>query len=144
MTPPIAVVDDDRDIRELLCALLGDLGYRTRAYPSAASARPGLLTERPALLVLDIRLETPQAGWCLLQHLRGLPALAALPVLVCSADATFLERRAPDLAAQGCGVLAKPFDIADFCAQAERLLATPGRAAPAPPLAEEWGTVAGG
>lgn len=52
----IAVVDDHRDIRELLVRYLGEHGYRVSAAESAAAFRRQLETSAPDLLVLDIMM----------------------------------------------------------------------------------------
>lgn len=52
----IAVVDDHRDIRELLVRYLGEHGYRVSAAESAAAFRKQMETSAPDLLVLDIMM----------------------------------------------------------------------------------------
>jgi two-component system, OmpR family, response regulator len=52
----IAVIDDHKDIRELLVRYLGEHGYRVSAAESAAAFRRQLETSAPDLIVLDIMM----------------------------------------------------------------------------------------
>ena len=111
MRPLIAVVNDDTEFINLMHDLLTEEGYRVSSHMLANNAYRELLAERPALVVLDIRMETPEAGWQLLELLRLNPATAHIPGIVCSADAVFLRAKQEHLRAQGYAILEKPFDL---------------------------------
>jgi two-component system, NtrC family, nitrogen regulation response regulator NtrX len=53
----ILVVDDEKDIRELVSGLLEDEGYETRVAGDSASALSSIASRRPSLVVLDIWLQ---------------------------------------------------------------------------------------
>lgn len=53
----ILIVDDERDIRELISDILQDEGYRTRLAKNSDEAMTAIADERPALLILDIWLK---------------------------------------------------------------------------------------
>lgn len=53
----ILIVDDERDIRELVSDILRDEGYQTRLAANADEAMAALEAELPALMVLDIWLK---------------------------------------------------------------------------------------
>ena len=57
MAREILVVDDEADIRELVCGVLADEGYEARAAADGAQAIREIETRRPNLVVLDIWLE---------------------------------------------------------------------------------------
>jgi DNA-binding response OmpR family regulator len=76
-------------------------------------------------VILDIWMETPEAGWQLLELLRLDPATATLPVLVCSADVVFLRAKEAQLLAEGYGVLVKPFGLDALLARVAALLPPP-------------------
>jgi len=114
MAPLIAVVDDDTDFLTLLTDLLEGEGYRARSLMVAGAAYQDLLALRPDLIILDVRMETPEAGWQLLELLKLTPATAATPVIMCSADAPFLRAKEAHLLERGCAVLEKPFDLDDL------------------------------
>ncbi len=65
----------------------------------------------PDLVILDIRLDTPAAGWRFLQALRHDAQLAITPVLVCSADVFFIDEQLVALQTPHTDVLAKPFPV---------------------------------
>ena len=53
----ILIVDDERDIRELMSDILEDEGYATRLAGTSDDAMAAINTEPPALLILDIWLK---------------------------------------------------------------------------------------
>jgi CheY-like chemotaxis protein len=109
--PTIAVVNDDTTFLTLMCELLEEEGYRAVAWREGHNAYEMIKRERPDLVVLDIRMERPDVGWQLLEVLELDPATRPIPVIVCSADVVFLRAKAARLAALGCAVLEKPFDL---------------------------------
>lgn len=114
MPPLIAVANDDTDFLSLMGALLTDEGYRVSIHRVASAAFAELKATPPDLIVLDIHMETPEAGWTLLELLTLDPALSMIPVLVCSADVVSLRAKVENLRAHGCDALEKPFDLDDL------------------------------
>src|SRR6056297_3385013 len=53
----ILIVDDERDIRELIGDILEDEGYTTRLSGNSSEAMAEINAEEPALLILDIWLK---------------------------------------------------------------------------------------
>ncbi len=72
---------------------------------------------QPDLVILDLWLESQEAGGMVLGMLELDPLTQDIPVIVCSAHLDLLAQRAPYLQAKGHRVLAKPFTP-------EQLLAT--------------------
>ena len=65
----ILVVDDERDIRELICDILEDEGFSTRMAGSSDEAMAALNTEPPGLMILDIWLkDSNMDGIDILKH----------------------------------------------------------------------------
>ena len=87
---------------------------RSICSPNSTTAARCLRALVPAANILDLRLETPTAGWKVLADLRHDPVLHATPVLVCSADVSALQERAAELEREGCTILAKPFDVEEL------------------------------
>ena len=56
----ILIVDDERDIRELISDILEDEGYVTRLAGNSDDAMAAINTEAPALMILDIWLKDSQ------------------------------------------------------------------------------------
>ena len=121
MPTSIAVIDDDAACRELLHDLLSEEGYTVHLFPDRATAARCLRDLAPAAVILDVRLETPTAGWEVLADLRHDPVLHATPVLVCSADRIALQERAGELGRQECMILAKPFDLDELLVLLQQL-----------------------
>jgi CheY-like chemotaxis protein len=108
----ILVVEDDDAIQALLHDLLREAGYTSSGCRAAQDAQYLIATEHPDLLIVDIHLLDARAGgWEVLTLARLVPATLALPIIVCSADAFFLNAKREELHALGCVTVAKPFDI---------------------------------
>jgi len=86
----IAIVEDERDLREMMTFLLDDEGFAVIAWPSGAGAHAMILRERPDLLLLDLRLEERRTGMSVLNEIRNDPRTRATAVIVCSGDVHFL------------------------------------------------------
>lgn len=121
----IAVVNDDTEFLRLMRLLLTQHGYQVTLHPTTDAAYRALRAAPPDLVILDIRMETPGAGWQLLELLRLDPATTALPVLVCSADVVFLQAKEDRLRAEGYAVLEKPFGLAVLLERIAALLPSP-------------------
>jgi FixJ family two-component response regulator len=57
--PVVYVVDDDESVRRSLARLIRSVGLETQAFPSAESFLERPLPDRPACLILDLRLSGP-------------------------------------------------------------------------------------
>jgi two-component system nitrogen regulation response regulator NtrX len=57
MALDILIVDDERDIRELVAGVLEDEGYETRTAGDSDEALRALADRRPSLLLLDVWLQ---------------------------------------------------------------------------------------
>lgn len=124
MCPRVLVVDDDLATLALLHDILAPEGYRVACASTADAGLSAVRQECPALILLDLRLETPDAGWRLLERLRTDPATAATPIIVCSADCRALCERAGELRARRCATIEKPFTLTGLLRHVARALAT--------------------
>lgn len=87
-TPHIAIVDDHKDIRELVAKYLGQHGCRVSAADSAASLRHLLQRSAPDLIVLDVMMPG-EDGLSVCRYLR---ATSNLPVILLTAAAEETDR----------------------------------------------------
>ncbi len=62
----IAVINDDAPFLDLMADLLGDEGYRVTLHHGGPVVYPALKRDVPDLIVLDLRMQTPDEGWNLL------------------------------------------------------------------------------
>ncbi len=125
MPKQIAVINDDTAFLELMQALLSDEGYEAHILKEAGSAYQSARDLKPDAIVLDIRMESPETGWQLLEMFKLDPALSHTPIIVCSADLVALQARAAHLQSKGCNVLAKPFDLDDLLGMLRQLIGPP-------------------
>ncbi len=70
MALDILIVDDERDIRELVAGVLSDEGYECRTAGDSTSALEAIDDKRPSLVLLDV--------WLHGSPLDGLEALDAI------------------------------------------------------------------
>lgn len=125
--PLVALVDDYPDILALMAEVLGDAGYRTATGTSGDDVERLTENECPDLLILDVRMPGRVSGLALLRTIRENPATADVPILVATADLTFLRENEDELKALGCASLTKPFDIDAFLGRVTSLLSAPDR-----------------
>jgi two-component system chemotaxis response regulator CheY len=105
----ILVVEDDSDISEAVVAILGDYGYSVVVSANGQEALVRLRTSvpLPRLILLDLMMPVMD-GWQFRAAQSADPALAAIPVVLCSADVG-VAKAAEQLAVAGW--LRKPVDI---------------------------------
>ena len=87
-TPHIAIVDDHKDIRELVGRYLAQHGCRVSAADSAATLRHLLQRSAPDLVVLDVMMPG-EDGLSVCRYLR---ATSNLPVILLTAAAEETDR----------------------------------------------------
>ncbi len=104
--PLVLVVDDDPDILEAICDILGTESYRVARARNGLEALERVDAERPDVILLDLMMPVMD-GVTFAAALRQRPAVADVPILVISADGN--PARAASVNARG--YLAKPFDI---------------------------------
>ena len=122
----VTVVNDSREFLELMHDLISDLGHEMVGFKAEATSIDELVETEPNLLIVDLRLEdTPQliSGWELLVLARSHRKLVATPVILCTADAWELKKRAADLEQiAGVHIRVKPFDLNDMADLIRQLL----------------------
>jgi CheY-like chemotaxis protein len=110
--PLVLVVDDDPDILEAICDILGTESYRVARARNGLEALERVDAERPDVILLDLMMPVMD-GVTFAQALRERPAASDIPILVISAEGN--PQRAASVSARG--YLAKPFDIDALLAQ---------------------------
>ena len=105
MNKTLLVVEDDEDLRELMCRALEREGYRVATASDGEEALSVLagLGGSPCLVVLDLVM-SGMNGWDFFSALKANPALRDVPIVIHSS----VPNDAPDGASK---VLQKPFGI---------------------------------
>jgi two-component system alkaline phosphatase synthesis response regulator PhoP len=130
MADLVMVIEDEREIRDLVRYNLERSGFRVTAVADGEEGLRRLFASRPDLLVLDLMLPG-RNGLEILREVRAEPATRDLPVIVLTARSAEMdkllgfEHGADDY-------LTKPFSPRELVARAQALLrrAQPSRAEP--------------
>lgn len=113
MSIDILVVDDERDIRELVAGVLEDEGYQTRDAADSDAALDAIAARRPSLVLLDVWLQGSRLdGLDLLDEIKRRDP--SIPVLVISGHGN-LDTAVAAIRRGASDFIEKPFE-------AERLL----------------------
>jgi len=112
----IVVIEDDLGLRRMISTLLADEGFAVIEWPTGAGAHALIRRERPDVVLLDFRLEERRAGLAVLDAIRDDPQTRETAVIACSGDIHFLREQGAMLRALQCGIIEKPFDIAELLA----------------------------
>jgi two-component system OmpR family response regulator len=116
-TPHILVVDDHRDIRDLLARYLAKQGYRASVAESAAAARKALKAAKIDLVVLDIMMPGEDG----LSLTRSLRENQDIPVILLTAMGEETDRIV-GLEVGADDYLAKPFNPRELLARIKAVL----------------------
>ncbi len=111
----IALIEDDRDIHELLRYRLQREGYRMAIHSTGKDAIPFLIQARPALILLDVMLPHQQ-GWEICKAARAHPQLAGVPILFLTARGSEGDR-VLGLELGGNDYIVKPFFVRELIAR---------------------------
>ena len=119
MALEILIVDDERDIRELVAGVLSDEGYECRTAGDSTSALEAIDERRPSLVLLDVWLHgSPLDGLEVLDAIKAREP--ELPVIIFSGHGN-IDTAVSAISRGAVDFIEKPFE-------AERLLHLVGRA----------------
>jgi two-component system, cell cycle response regulator DivK len=108
----ILVVEDSRDVRDVLIRLLQRSGYHVVAAINGQDALRHVQDQLPDLVLMDLSMPLMD-GWKTLTLLREMPGGARLPVIAVTAHAMIGDREAV-LAHGFDAYMSKPLDIRAF------------------------------
>ncbi|MGB4268837.1 MAG: response regulator transcription factor [Spirochaetota bacterium] len=118
--PKIYVVDDEKDIREILKVNLQKNGYDVATFASAEEVIKQLAITKPDLLILDIMM-SGMDGLDLCKHIRASSTLKDIPVLFLSAKSAELDK-VLGLELGADDYITKPFSIHELIARVKAIL----------------------
>lgn len=104
---PIAIVEDDTEIRESIRDALECEGYEVQTFKNGQEAIQGLAEASPSLILLDLMMPVMD-GWKFLEEKKRLgPTLSEIPVFIVSAVAD--PSKVKEAGAKG--YIRKPLDL---------------------------------
>jgi len=124
MKKQIFVIDDEKDIREILSINLSKEGYEVKAFSSAEEASRGLTHSSPDLIVLDIMMPGMD-GYEFCRELRSSEAFRSIPIIFLSARAEEFDR-VLGLELGGDDYVTKPFSIKELRSRVKAVLRRSG------------------
>lgn len=127
----IALVEDDKNIRELVVYTLGTMNMAAKGYAAPSEFYQSLAQERPSLVLLDLMLPE-EDGLSVLRRLRAAPETARVPVIILTARGSEYDR----VVGLNCGAddyVTKPFGMMELVARIKAVLRRT-----AAPAAEEY------
>lgn len=125
MAKRIVVINDDTTFLTLMQELLIDYGYEAHICKEGTGSHETVRAINPDGIILDIRLDSPETGWLVLELLKLDPTLTKKPIIICSADIISIQERRDYLKSKGCEVLVKPFDLDDLLTLLRQLVGEP-------------------
>ena len=127
-TKDILIVEDEADIRSMICGILQDEGFETREAASSEEAIDAVRARQPSLVILDVWLKgSAMDGIEVLDALKA--SLPDLPVIVISGHGT-VETAVSAIRKGAYDYIVKPF-------KADKLIVTATRALEAAVLRQE-------
>ena len=133
MKKTIFVIDDEKDIREILTVNLESEGYNVLAFSSAAEAAGGLEKVSPDLVVLDVMMEGKD-GFEFCREIRSSEKFRSVPVIFLTAKSEEFDR-VLGLELGGDDYVTKPFSIKELRSRIKAVLRRTGEVPDVPPAA---------
>jgi DNA-binding response OmpR family regulator len=123
MSRRVAVVDDDRDIRDGLKTALTDEGYDVTVVPNGLRLLSALQVDKPDLIVLDVMMSWID-GFELCRAMKRNGDYAKIPVLFISAKGSQEDIR-HGLECGAVDYVTKPFDLPTLLHKIENIIGRP-------------------
>jgi CheY-like chemotaxis protein len=112
LSPSLVVTSDNSEYLDVIKELLMGAGYlRVRCCIQRLAVFDLVQREQPDLVLLDVSMGHPGAGWRILDLLRLHPATTHIPILLCITDPRMVSAKEAMLADMRCAMLEKPFDL---------------------------------
>lgn len=119
--PTVAVVDDDRDVRQALETALTDAGFAVKLAPHALKLVSALEMDRPAVIVLDV-VNSWIDGLGLCRALKRNASYRDIPIVIVSGRSELESIRA-GFSAGAVAYFPKPLDVGRLVAKVRELSA---------------------
>jgi DNA-binding response OmpR family regulator len=123
--PMIAVVNQDTIFLSLMEELLSEEGYHTYIEKEGDKAYSNIKKDKPDLIVLDIRINDPEAGFKVIDLIRLDPDTMHIPIIVCSTATQLIRENETRLCEKNCDILMKPFHLDELLMKVQAVLGPP-------------------
>ena len=124
--PKIYVIDDDKDLLQVVKSLLLKKGFNVSTFMEWRIAKEAIKLLEPQLILLDVFLSGID-GLDICQKLKASPATRHIPILLFSAFPKIAETAIHDYGADD--FIAKPFEVGDLIKKVHSVLAKKGQSA---------------
>ena len=114
------VVEDDDNIRDLLCVALQGFGYQVRAFETAEDALKSIERDMPSLAVFDLMLPGMD-GLSAIRKIRGMKQVGDIPILILTAKGRETDK-VMGLDGGADDYMTKPFGVLELAARIRTLL----------------------
>ncbi|CAN5140583.1 MAG: response regulator transcription factor [Chloroflexia bacterium] len=107
----IMVVNDDTQFLRMMDLILSESEYEVKTLFEAGPAFEQICAWMPDLVIMDVRMATPEDGLDIIEMMRLSSPTVEIPVIVCSADHDRMRGMEEHLRTENCWVLLKPFNL---------------------------------
>lgn len=114
------VVEDDDNIRDLLCVALQGFGYQVRAFETAEDALKSIERDMPSLAVFDLMLPGMD-GLSAIRKIRSMKQVGDIPILILTAKGRETDK-VMGLDGGADDYMTKPFGVLELAARIRTLL----------------------
>lgn len=121
----ILVVDDDREMVELIQLFLDNAGYVTLSAFSGEEALEKTFNEKPDLILLDIMMPRID-GWEVLRRIKEDPEARKIPVAFITARTQNIDKMIGLSVMKAAGYITKPFSKQELLGEVRRILEESG------------------
>ncbi len=121
MAEKILVVDDDREMVELIELFLNNAGFHTISAFSGAEALEKTFEEKPDLILLDIMMPKID-GWEVLRRIKNDPEARNTPVAFITARTQNIDKMIGLSVMKAAGYITKPFSKQELLTEVRRII----------------------
>jgi DNA-binding response OmpR family regulator len=125
MAAKVLIVDDDREMVELIQLFLDNAGYQTITAVSGEAALDMASRELPDLILLDIMMPRID-GWEVFRSIRNDPQTKDIPVAFITARTQNIDKMIGLTVMKADGYITKPFGKKELLEEVERILRSHG------------------
>ena len=121
MAEKILIVDDDREMVELIELFLSNAGFLTLSAFSGEEALEKTFKEKPDLILLDIMMPKID-GWEVLRRIKNDPEAQNTPVAFITARTQNIDKMIGLSVMKAAGYITKPFSKQELLTEVRRII----------------------